>query len=147
MLQALLMDRFKLAVHREKKDCPMYALVVGKNGPKLHEAEVGRSQSSTERSRGHLTAQRISMPTLAEALSAEVDRPVADMTGLKGAFDLTLEWAPGESQWDARVIADSAVKPSIFTALQQQLGLKLEARKGPIEVLVIDHAERVPAEN
>ena len=152
MFQALLADRFKLTVHRETKELPIYALVVGRNGPKLVGVEAGGSQTTSGRSR--LTARKISMPRLAEDLGRHLDRPVVDMTGLKGVFDLTLEWAPDESQTmpnrgggEGQVIADSTAGLSIFTAVQQQLGLKLEARKGSAEILVIDHAEKIPTEN
>jgi uncharacterized protein (TIGR03435 family) len=152
MFQALLADRFKLTVHRETKELPIYALFVGRNGPKLVGVEAGGSQTRSER--GRLAARKISMPRLAEDLGRHLDRPVVDMTGLKGVFDLTLEWAPDESQTmpnrgggEGQVIADSTAGLSIFTAVQQQLGLKLEARKGSAEILVIDHAEKIPTEN
>jgi len=138
MLQALLAERFKLAIHRETKERTVYELVIGKNGPKLHEVEAGPSHSSG--GRGSLSAQKMSMPQLADSLSRTVSLPVLDMTGIKGAFDIELKWAPEEG-------GDNANGPSIFTAVQEQLGLKLEQRKGPMEFIVVDHAERVPTEN
>jgi uncharacterized protein (TIGR03435 family) len=136
MLQALLSERFKLAIHRESKERTVYELVVGKNGPKLHEVEAGPGHSNG--GHGSLSAQKMSMSHLADSLSRIVDLPVLDMTGLKGAFDIELKWAPD---------GDDANGPSIFTAVQEQLGLKLEQRKGPMEIIVVDHAERVPTEN
>ena len=141
MMQALLAERFKLEVHRTTKELPMYVLVAAKTGPKLQEVEKGGSHTSARR--GHLEAQKISMKHLADTLSGQVDRPVIDGTGLEGVYDLKLEWTPD----DGRKPNDGDTGPSIFTALQEQLGLKLEARKGPVEILVIDHAEKVPTAN
>jgi bla regulator protein BlaR1 len=136
MLQALLAERFKLAIHRETKERAVYALVAGKNGSRLHEVEAGREQSSG--GRGSLSAQKMSMSQLADTLSQRVDLPVLNTTGIEGVFDIELKWAPD---------GDNANGPSIFTAVQEQLGLKLEQRKGPMEIIVVDHAERVPTEN
>jgi uncharacterized protein (TIGR03435 family) len=153
MLQTLLQDRFKLRLHRQTKELPAYALVVGKGGPKLHEVETGPEQDNA--GRGRLSARKISMPRLAEILSRHMDRPVLDMTGIKGVFDLTLDYAPDDAHSTMAprgggaggIATDSPSGPSIFVALQEQLGLKLEARKGPVEILVIDYAEKVPTEN
>jgi len=136
MLQALLAERFKLAIHRDTKERAVYALVVGKNGARLHEVEAGPQRSLNKRN--YLSAQKISMSQLADSLSRPVNLPVLDMTGIEGVFDIELKWAPEE---------DSANGPSIFTAVQEQLGLKLEQRKGPMEIIVVDHAERIPTEN
>src|SRR4029077_13216232 len=119
-------------IHRETKERAVYALVVGKNGPRLHEVEAGPQRSLNKRN--YLSAQKMSMPQLADSLSRPVNLPVLDMTGIAGVFDIELKWAPEE---------DSANGPSIFTAVQEQLGLKLEQRKGPMEIIVVDHAERV----
>jgi uncharacterized protein (TIGR03435 family) len=150
MLQKLLADRFKLTLHRTTKEFPVYELVTAKNGPKLKEVEAGGS--NTNSGRGHMTATRISMQRLSEFLSRQVDRPVLDMTGLKGVFDLTLDWTPDESlsakkPGEGEVAIDAPKSPSLLTALQEQLGLKLQARRAPIEILVVDHAEKVPTEN
>jgi uncharacterized protein (TIGR03435 family) len=153
MLQTLLRDRFKLRLHRQTKERPVYALVVGKGGSKLHEVEAGPGKDNA--GRGHLSAQKISMPRLAEILSRHMDRPVLDMTGVKGVFDLTLDYTPDDARGTPAprdggveaIATDSPTGPSIFVALQEQLGLKLEARKGPVEILVIDYAEKVPTEN
>jgi len=134
--QALLAERFKLTLHRETKPLPVYALVVAKNGPKLEKAEGGGA--TTKNGRGLIEATNITMIRFAEVLSRQMDLPVVDRTGLEGAFNLKLEWVRESAK------ADSG--PSVFTALQEQLGLRLESRKMPIEVLVIDRAER-PSEN
>ncbi len=160
MMQGLLADRFKLTLHRETKELPVYALVVGKNGPKLKEsapeedggAPEGRRKGGTmiRMSRGQITGQRMSMEMLANQLSNRLSRDVLDKTGLKGSYDFTLEFTPEGTQsmgpregggGEAAPPPDSAA-PSIFTAVQEQLGLKLESQKGPVELLVLDHIEK-----
>jgi len=143
MLQAVLAERFKLAVHRETKEQTLYELVVAKNGVKLKKSDPGEDDMTSRR--GHLTATRASMQRLASFLggpNVRLGRPVVDKTGLDGVFDFTLDWTPDS---DAEKSAGHA--PSIFVALQEQLGLRLEARKGPVEVLIVDHVERVPTDN
>jgi uncharacterized protein (TIGR03435 family) len=172
MLRALLQERFKLSVHHETRELPIYALVVarkdGKTGPHLRPAAVdcdtvGRgsapppiAQSPTERlpcgmrqAPGRILAGGVPMAPLVGNLSNFVDRLVVDRTGLKGNFDLELEWTPDQQSQPATGDAPPgafppppAGGPSIFTALQEQLGLKLESTKGPVEVLVIDSVER-----
>ena len=138
MLQALLAERFKLAIHHETKERAVYELVVGKNGSRLHEVEAGPQHSTG--GRGSLSAQKMSMSQLADSLSRTVSLPVLNMTGIKGVFDIELKWAPDDGR-------DNANGPSIFTALQEHLGLKLEQRKGPMEIIVVDHAQKNPTEN
>ncbi len=138
MLQALLADRFHLAVHRETRQLPVYDLVVGKTGPRLQAASVGPSKTML----GQLIAKKMNMTTLASILSFDVKRPVRDETALKGEFAFTLEWTPGLGESDA----GASSRPSLFTAVQEQLGLKLESAKGPVEVVVIDRLEK-PSEN
>jgi uncharacterized protein (TIGR03435 family) len=172
-VRALLADRFKLTFHRETKDFPVYALVVAKGGPKLHEttapplppeAPNPHGPSGPVRGQGmrmmpgELTGNAVRISFLVEALSAPLGRTVIDKTGLNGLYDFTLKWTPDESQGgvfkgpgDGREGADvppapDASGPSVFTAIQEQLGLKLESTKGPVEFLVVDHVER-PAEN
>jgi uncharacterized protein (TIGR03435 family) len=142
MLQALLADRFKLAIHREMREIPVYVLVVGKNGPKMvavNGADPGPMSSSM--TPGHLNAPKLSMARLAGLLGGmpELQNLVFDETGLTGIYTFTLEWSPDDGR-------STSSGPSIFTAVQEQLGLKLEAVKRPVEHLVIDHAER-PSEN
>jgi len=143
MFQALLADRFKLALHHETKELPLYILTTAKGGPKLQKAEsaTGISAQSTA-VRYHVNA-KLTMDRFAEYISSRVGRPVKNTTNLKGVFDMTLDWAPDT----AEAAAASDPLPSIFTAVQEQLGLKLESAKAPIDVLVIDHAEKVPTEN
>jgi len=139
MVQALLADRFKLAVHREMRDQLVYDLVVAKGGLKMKSATA--EKFSVKMLRGHLELHDMSMERLISYLyspppyeqQSRVDRPVLDKTGLKESYDLTLDWDPDTG-------------PSIFTALEEQAGLKLEPRKSPVEFVVIDHVEK-PTEN
>ena len=208
MLQALLAERFKLTIHREDKEHPVYALVVGKGGPKLKESppdseavpekepqggtviEAGDQKVRvTQDGKGgtvvhggpngnvhatmsngvmHMEQDKVTLATLAEMLSRFVDRPVVDMTGLKGNFDITLDLTMQDMMNAARAAgvalpmpggaasgaasskpSDAASDPgesSIFTTIQQ-LGLKLEARKLPVETIMVDHLEKLPTEN
>jgi uncharacterized protein (TIGR03435 family) len=143
MLQTLLADRFKLTLHRESKELPVYALTVAKNGPKVKTAETETGiTSDSNRTRWHVVA-KVSMRRFAEFLTGQAGRPVVDKTSLTGTYELTLDWA-GDG---AATSDDGAAGPSIFTALQEQLGLKLESAKGPVEILVIDHVDKAPTEN
>jgi uncharacterized protein (TIGR03435 family) len=143
MLQRLLAERFGLTLHRETRQLPVLALMVSKNGPKIHAVADGQPQTSG--GPGRLQATRITMVKLSELLSRAEGLPVVDSTGLTGVFDFTLEWSPEEVPTaDA---AAGAPGTSLFAALQDQLGLRLEARKGPVEVLVVDHLEKTPTEN
>ena len=137
MLRQLLADRFKLSVHREPKEVQGYSLQVAKGGAKL-EASKG-IQSRGAILKGGLRGYDIPLDTLAGMLSTPLGRPVVNETGLEGKFDISLDYAIDGA-------ADSTL-PSIFTALQERLGLKLIPQKVRIETLVIDHAERIPSEN
>ncbi len=139
MLQSMLADRFQLTAHTETRVLPAYELVVGKNGPRLHEATPDDIGSRVFPNAPGVSAKQISMPRLAELLSIKLDRPVADKTGLSGLFDIELKWTPDTAPPDADL------GPSVFTAVQEQLGLRLEARKLPIEVLIIDHISKPSA--
>jgi uncharacterized protein (TIGR03435 family) len=136
MLQALLADRFKLKFRREDKDVPGFALVVAKNGPKLQEAkgdEVVTLLSKTMPDEpGSLTARKMSMPALANALTVATAGPVIDKTDLIGDYDLKLSW-------------DATSGPSIFSAVTEQLGLRLEPQKVPVSFFVIESAQRPSA--
>jgi bla regulator protein blaR1 len=158
MLRALITDRFHLEVHHDTKEMTIYALVVGKNGSKLTR-HTGEPPPPTDRLRitpGSLSAKQIGIAALVRQLTLQVGRPVIDKTGLTGTYDLTLEWSPEPGQGgpesiglppDARLPPPSDWNgPSIFTALQEQLGLRLDAQKGPVDIIVIDRAER-PDEN
>lgn len=168
MLQALLADRFKLVIHRETKELPVYALVIGRNGPKLKEAEPDENYANGMKGAdghalgksvmrvggGELTGQAIPMAFLVQTLSDQPelkDRVLLDRTGLTGSYDFTLQWAPENSMLNGMQKPDNATTPdssgpSLFTAIEEQLGLKIESTKGPVDALVIDHVER-PSEN
>ena len=137
MLRTLLAERFQLRIHRETRLVQAYLLEVASKGPKLRAAET--LESATRNAPGLIDATTITMDRFAEVLSRQTDLPVLNRTGLQGAFDLKLQWTP-----DSAAATDTG--PPIFTAIQQQLGLRLRSRKTPVEVLVIDHAEK-PSEN
>ena len=172
MLQELLAERFKLTAHKEDRTRPAYALVVDKGGPKFKEADLSfkrmgqrpgtvmfRSTANTQGFKGAITMAR-----LTQFLAVGLDRPVQDFTGLSGTYDIDLAWAPDpvidrqspsamsyssatEALGDARIDLPAAPTATLFTAIRDSLGLKLDPRKEPVEMLVIDHVERVPTEN
>jgi uncharacterized protein (TIGR03435 family) len=133
MLQALLADRFHLKLHRETRELPAFALVVGKGGPKLTASTFADSRISI--GNGIFTGQKIDMAGLADALAMESDRTIVDRTGLAGQFDVTLKWNPDAADQDLSTT-------SLFTAIQEQLGLRLEATKAPVEILVIESVQK-----
>ena len=165
MVQGLLADRFQLVLHREAKDLPAYALVVGKDGHKLRTGKRNRNTSddglvALKIQPGRISTGEGSMEWLANQLAGRLGRPVVDATGVKGEFPIDLNWTPGEGEEgpiglptkphpvDAgRSTPDAAGNPfpSIFRAVQEQLGLKLEGRKLPTEMLIIDRVERPSA--
>jgi uncharacterized protein (TIGR03435 family) len=199
MLQNLLAERFQLKLHREKKELPIYALVVARNGPKLKESAedtpaaadapappppsggrvtVGKDgfpqmprggrggmMMMINNGRLRLAGYKQSISAMTDMLSNQVGRPVVDQTGLTGKYDFSLEFAPEEGQMmrgpmgampppppgagpgPADSAPDSPAPANLFTALQEQLGLKLEPKKGPVDFLVIDHIEKTPSEN
>jgi bla regulator protein BlaR1 len=154
LIQKLLADRFQLTIHRDTKELPIYALVVGKNGPRLKESASNSTgpQIRMGLGRGSIDGQGIGMDMLASNLSNPLGRTVIDRTGLKGKYDIKLEFtpegAPGRGPGDGPESAPppDPTGPSIFTALQEQLGLKLESSKGPVEIIIIDRIEK-PSEN
>jgi uncharacterized protein (TIGR03435 family) len=144
-LQTLLADRFKLKFHRETKELPVYFLVVAKSGPKLSaESTCGRPAPPVPLTRGSRGLANCNpnetLPLLASDLTGEADRPVIDRTGLTGSYAFSLRWSPDAASQEPNA------PPSLFTAVQEQLGLKLDPEKAPVEVLVIDRAEK-PSEN
>jgi uncharacterized protein (TIGR03435 family) len=149
MFQQLLADRFKLKFHWETRQLPQYRLVVGKGGPKVHPVrdDSNASPAGTRIGRGLIDAHGISSTELAGWLRSELGRPVVDSTGLTGKYDFKLQWVPDESQPNSggEIPPPDFTGPSIFYAIQE-LGLKLEATKGPMEVLVIDSVKK-PSEN
>jgi uncharacterized protein (TIGR03435 family) len=155
MFQQLLADRFKLTIHWETRELAVYALVVTKNGPSLHDSKEPDGSSHTSTSTGQFTGRGISMVemalTLTQELSRELGRVVIDKTGISGRYDVTLRWTPDAGTAFINSGTEGTAPPpdsgpSIFTAIQEQLGLKLESTKGPVQVLVIDHVE-MPSRN
>jgi len=156
-VRALLAERFQLTVHSESKDAPVYALVVAKGGSKLQAVEESADGPvGLQGGRGQLNGMAAPMPMLANFLSGQLGRPVLDKTELKGKYDFKLEWAPDPSQGgekpgqlppgvEAPPTSSDPDGPSIFTALQEQLGLRLESQKGPVATIVIDRVEKPSA--
>jgi hypothetical protein len=147
---SFLADQFQLLFHRETREMKVYKLVVAKNGPKLHEVKEGdpvAGPAGTRIGRGLIEGRRVAISDLAGFLQSELGRPVQEATGLTGKYDFKLEWVPDESQPNSGGEAPppNAEGATIFRAIQEQLGLKLEAGKGPVEILVIDHAEKPSA--
>jgi uncharacterized protein (TIGR03435 family) len=147
MLQTLLEDRLKLAIHREQRQLRFLALAMGKNGPKIHPAQTDVSSSTSQPQRPGRIAGILPLSTVATLLSRFERETVVDLTGLQGPYEIALEWTPDDRRAAAPGATDDSLGASLFTAVQEQLGLKLESRKGPLDVLVIDHAEKVPTEN
>ena len=151
MLQTLLASRFHLELHVETREMPVYEIAVDKNGPKLKEAPPGaENTASTKFAKGIwiIRYPSISMSALALNLASNFDRPLLDKTGLGGTYDVTLEYRrPGvlSSAGEPGQPVNAETEPSIFTALQQ-LGLRVVRAKGPVEITVIDRAEK-PSEN
>jgi uncharacterized protein (TIGR03435 family) len=148
LLRNLLADRFKLAVHHETKPISAFALVVAKGGPKLHEAAGPRSYLTVRP--GLIEGKQRSIGELAGGLTSVLGRAVRDQTGLGAAYDLKLEWtpdAPPPTPDGAEAGSAPEPGPSLFTALQEQLGLKLESIKIPGDVVIVDHMEKVATEN
>jgi uncharacterized protein (TIGR03435 family) len=156
MLQKLLADRFKLSFHRDKKELTVYAIVVGKNGSKLTKSEGDPNglPGLGFRGLGALIARNATMTDFAGLMQSTVlDRPVVNQTELPGRYDFTLNWTPDENQFGGLGMrpppaADNAAAPNpdLFTAIQEQLGLRLKPSKEPVDVLVLDHVEK-PSEN
>ena len=148
MLQHMLEDRFKVAVHREMKSFSVYELVVARSGIKFKEVPDNGSHHMNSNN-SHLTATGTSMGALAEFLSQSADRPVLDRTELRGVYDVQLDWAPESDAAAGGKIDDAAVSslPPLPAALEHQLGLKLAPAKAPIQVFIVDHAEKAPTEN
>jgi len=170
-LQTLLGDRFRLTIHRETKELPIYELTVAKGSPKLQPATCvqrvtgdtaiapGKTQSDycggAQLGRGRIQGRGMSMAFLSDLLSSRLNRTVVDKTGIAGDFQIQLAFTPeapavpsldAARPGNADGAAAADLGPDIFAALQEQLGLKLESAKGPVQVLVIDHVER-PSEN
>jgi uncharacterized protein (TIGR03435 family) len=145
MLRTLLEDRFKLALHRESKDLPGYGLVVAKSGFKLKPVEPGGSSSDHNGGRVQtLTAKKTSMAQLADFVSRMLEETVVDKTGIDGVYDFELRWTRDDQPPD---VVEPGAAPSLLTALQETLGLRLQPQKVPVEMFVVDRVERAPTEN
>lgn len=153
-LRALLAERFQVAIHRESREEPVYALMVAKGGSKLQESQEGAGgrQGLMGMRRGQFKGTGATVQMLAMVLANQLGRPVLDKTGLAGKYDFQLEWTPGPGESfgppggpppgvDPPPPPDPN-GPTIFTAVQEQLGLRLESQKGAVDVIVIDRAEK-----
>ena len=155
MLQKLIAERFKFTFYRDKKELAVYTINVVKTGPKLTKStgDPNGLPGIGFRQLGGMMARNANMTDFAGLLQGTVlDRPVLDQTGVQGRYDFTLNWTPDEFQFVGLGIKppptppDAEKNPDLFTAIQQQLGLKLESTKAPAEVFIIDHVEK-PSEN
>jgi uncharacterized protein (TIGR03435 family) len=154
MLRALLTDRFKLNFHRQDREFSIYVLEVAKGGPKLKESTAEASDptqliSTVYPDHMHLPAKNATMGDFAALLQrALLDRPVVDKTGLTGRYDFDLDWAQDETQFGGQVPVASAdaEEPPFFTAIEQQLGLRIDATRGMVPAFVIDGVERPTAD-
>jgi uncharacterized protein (TIGR03435 family) len=165
MLQSLLQDRFKLRVHFETKVSPVYDLVVGKRGPKIKLSvdqtspdvngpspleATGPNHGAFRFGPGSMIGNAVHLSLFTRFLSQRLDRQVIDKTNLSGRFDIQLRWTPdiGENPLDLggnTIPPADPSHPSIFAAIQEQLGLRLESTRAPVEILVIDHVEKPSA--
>ena len=150
-LRSLLADRFKMTLHREKKESSIYALVPARGGLKIPAEPANLPDGGNLSSGpGHVTAKGASMAHFAEFLSgprAALGRVVVDQTGLTGAYSFDLDWTPDDAEVRRQERLERNAPPSLPTALQETLGLRLEPRKAPVEILIVDHAERIPTGN
>ena len=144
MFRSLLAERFQLAIQRETRPIQAYVMEVGKNGPKLEKGDSDHHETSN--GRGDIVGKNASMDRFAEVLSRQMDLPVVNRTGLEGVFNFRIQWTLENARPEKAGENRAMDGPSIFTAIQEQLGLHLRAQKVPVEVLVIDRAEK-PAEN
>ena len=146
-MQSVLKDRFELAHHMETRELPSYVLTAAKGGHKLGAAAHPENRQTVNINNGRqLIATTAPLKALAEALAMILGKPVRDETGIEGTFDFKVEWQPDPGMPLSRSAEDDTGRASIFTALTEQLGLRVESRKGPVPVLVIDKIER-PSEN
>ena len=150
MLQTVLANRFHMVFHFETRTLPAYALGISKGGPKLKEVEPAilpngrKDPGGIDSTRNQMTATGASMLPLLHFLQRQLGRPVVDRTSLTGNYDFKLNWTPDSGATAAPADAESG--PSLFTAIQEQLGLRLEPVKAPVQILVVDHVER-PSDN
>jgi uncharacterized protein (TIGR03435 family) len=148
MLRTLLAERLGVKVHIEQREIPVYALTLAKGGPKFSESKTEGPPAGRGKA-GVWSFERFSMSDFATALSQALGRPVVDATGLKGRYDVRLDSTPymAAATADGNKPSPADIPGILITALQEQLGLKVESRKDRIDTLVVDHAERTPTEN
>ena len=148
MLQKLLADRFKVALHHETKEMQAYIVLVGKNGIKFHESADEGDMEMKPDGQFKMNLKRATMAQLADLIgnNSPFPEPVVDQTGLKGRYDISFDLSSMLTMMSEKTGIDDAVQ-AIIQLIQEQLGLKVERHKAPIEILVVDHAERVPTEN
>ena len=149
MLRALLAERFKLAFHRQTKEMSAYVVTVGKNGHKLRPSE-GPGPARLSSKGMAASAEQATVAEMTELLTTPLRAPVVDETGLKGRFDFNLDVSPYISEVLTKRPQGDSIPDLIalgITAIQEQLGLKVDSRKVPVEILVIDHVEKIPTEN
>jgi uncharacterized protein (TIGR03435 family) len=155
IIQKLLADRFKLVFHHAQRELPVYRIVTAKGGPKLiptTKEEQGTNTAAIGFTEGSMTVRNATLSEFASLMQRYVrlDRPIVDHTGIAGKYDFELSWTPdfsqfdGKSPWHART--GESEPPTLYTAIQEQLGLKLEAAREPADVFVIDHVEK-PSDN
>jgi uncharacterized protein (TIGR03435 family) len=155
MMQNLLIERLQLKVRHEHQAVPVYALLIGKKGPKFKPsnepadpAKQSMSRSSTAAGSIKLVATGQTIPQLVSALFQQTDHPIMDLTGLTGRYDFTFTFASRRTSELSGTTSDArGDAPAIFQALQEQLGLKLEARKMPIDLVIVDSGHKIPVEN
>jgi uncharacterized protein (TIGR03435 family) len=137
-----LAERFNLRLHREVRELPTFELVIAKNGPKLQKAEP-QATGVPEIGSRHIIARSITIGGLCAALALDLSRTVVDKTGLDGTYQVQLEWGVNvDDTPDARTTVPADAGPSIFTAIEEKLGLRLESRKTLTNVLIVDSADK-----
>jgi uncharacterized protein (TIGR03435 family) len=147
MLQTLLADRFKVVVHRQTKELQAYLLLIGKNGPKFQESKSdGESQIDAQKDKMSIVVQRTPISQLTDMLSRVLQTPVVDKTGLTGRYDITINVAKYLQDLQPTNGPPDVVSV-LMSGLQEELGLKLESKKTPLDLVIVDHAEKTPAEN
>ena len=155
MMQKLMAERFKLAFHHEKKELGVFLITVAKTGPKISKNETNPNglPGLGMQGLGRVSVRNATIADFAQLMQGRIlDRPVVDQTGLAGRYDFSLQWTPDDSQYGGRggqappPANGGTAPPDLFNAMQEQLGLKIEATKAPVDVLVIDHVEK-PSDN
>lgn len=142
MVKALLVDRFKLKVHEETRELPIYTLVVAKGGSKIMPSQVNGTTIDPRRSQLHVAGSDDTIALLSRQLAELLGRVVVNETGLAGRYDITLRWTPDDGPAPLLNGApDPSAPPGLFAAIQEQLGLALKSARGPVPILVVDSAD------